>query len=294
MRHTQRSKDSGFTLVELVVVMVVMSIIVGFFGALLSINYRESIKARAVAKVNRDIYNALDAIEADVRSAIKFKASSNDGYDTFANDDYGKGNVYSPSTPYTWTYTSTGSDSNLILMQHATTAGKEAKSREVVRIRTPAYNCTNLKQLQPSYKRIIIYFVRNNSLYRRTLYNKLISFHGGVSVPSSMYFCLDADDSGRLIAYTNNTMPPDSNLLINTIYINMGAYTDTKLADNVISFHVNYYKDGSIVPHLYDIPNSTSSMLDEATNINVTIGIEPPKNKDASSTQTLNVYKVNN
>ena len=149
MRHTQRFRESGFTIAELAMVMVIIAMIVGVFSQMLiSANQSASI-SKARVDINRSLHNSMDAIETDVRQTSRFKVSGYDGYDTFAKERSFSG------ASQVWTY----NRNTLILLQYATTMGRGSDTREIVYLRTPSFDCTANKTQQPKYKKIVIYFL---------------------------------------------------------------------------------------------------------------------------------------
>ena len=157
MRHMWRSSESGFTVVELALVMVIIAMIVGVFSQMLiSANQSASI-SKAKVEISRNMHNSMDAIETDVRQASRFKVSSYDGEDTFATDKN-----FPSATPREWRYRSNPYSSSaitdpeknsLILLQYATNMGRGADSREIVYLRTPKFDCNANKTQQPTYKK---------------------------------------------------------------------------------------------------------------------------------------------
>lgn len=109
MRHMWRSSESGFTVVELALVMVIVAMVVGVFSQMLiSANQSASI-SKAKVEISRNMHNSMDAIETDVRQASRFKVSSYDGEDTFATDKN-----FPSAVPREWRYRSNPYSSSAI------------------------------------------------------------------------------------------------------------------------------------------------------------------------------------
>ena len=281
MRHTQRFRESGFTIAELATVMVIIAMIVGVFSQMLiSANQSASI-SKARVDINRSLHDSMDAIETDVRQTLRFKVSSRDGEDTFATDKF-----FTGATPREWRYrsnpTSTGAvhdpeKNSLILLQYATTMGRGSNTREIVYLRTPRFDCAANKTQQPKYKKIVIYFVNYRRLFRRTVYNDLIDTYGNpYTGDPANYFCMNSTDAinfrGRIAR---------------------SVYQESILATGVSEFKINYYDGKTLISKNSDAPDSDKKALDGADNVEVTLTIQSPS-KQVSDSQTLMIRKINN
>ena len=283
MRHMWRSNEGGFTVVELAMVMVIIAMVVGVFShMLISANQSASI-SKAKVEISRNMHNSMDAIETDVRQASRFKVSSRDGEDTFATDKN-----FAGSTPREWGYRSNPYSSSaitdpeknsLILLQYATNMGRGADSREIVYLRTPKFDCNANKTQQPKYKKIVIYFLKNGELHRRTIYNDLVDFSSYPPVPYSGsaagYFCMNGPDADK---FKDRAMK---------------LREDSILATGVSEFKINYYDGKTLISKNSDAPDSDKKALDGADNVEVTLTIQSPS-KQVSDSQTLMIRKINN
>ena len=266
MRHTQRFRESGFTVAELAMVMVIIAMIVGVFSQMLiSANQSASI-SKARVDVNRSLHNSMDAIETDVRQTSRFKVSGYDGYDTFAKDRSFSG------ASQVWTY----NRNTLILLQYATTMGRGSDTREIVYLRTPRFDCAANKTQQPKYKKIVIYFLKDGQLHRRTVYNDLIDTYGNpyTGAPAN-YFCMNSTDANKFKSRA------------------MKVHQDSILATGVSEFKVDYYEGDILVADQYSAPATSLRVLDAANGIKVTLKIQSPSGQ-VSDSQTLMIRKINN
>ena len=279
MRHTQRFRESGFTVAELAMVMVIIAMIVGVFSQMLiSANQSASI-SKARVDINRSLHNSMDAIETDVRQTLRFKVSSRDWEDTLATD-----RNFTGATPREWRYRSNPYSSgavhdpeknSLILLQYATTMGRGSNTREIVYLRTPRFDCAANKTQQPKYKKIVIYFLEKGQLRRRTLYNDLVNTYNPYTVEPANFFCMNSIDD---IKFKSRTV---------------SIYRDTILATGVSEFKINYYDGNTLISKNSDPGNSDKSFLNAADSVEITLTIQSPS-KQVSDSQTLTIRKINN
>lgn len=264
MRHMRHFSEDGFTIVELTVVMVIIAMVVGVFSQMLiSANQSASI-SRARVDINRSLHNAMDAIETDVRQALRFKVSTYDGYDTFAKDSWYPGGVrrYNKKT--------------LILLQHATNVSSGSDSREIVYLKTPGFDCTTNKIQQPTYKRVVFYTLEYRQLMRRTVYNELIDAHGNpyTGTPAN-YFCMNDGEARRFKWRATR------------------RYEYSILATDVSEFKVDYYEGDTLLAGQDSPLSAPKNLLDAADSVKVTLKIES-KDGRISDSQTLMIRKTNN
>ncbi len=259
------------------------AMVVGVFSQMLiSANQSASI-SKAKVEISRNMHNSMDAIETDVRQASRFKVSSRDGEDTFATDKN-----FSGSTPREWGYRNNPYSSgavtdpeknSLILLQYATNMGRGADSREIVYLRTPKFDCNANKTQQPKYKKIVIYFLKNGELHRRTIYNDLVDFSSYPPAPYSGsaagYFCMNSLDANK---FKDRAMK---------------LREDSILATGVSEFKINYYDGKALISKNSDAPDSDKKALDGADSVEITLTIQSPS-KQVSDSQTLTIRKINN
>lgn len=279
MRHTQRFRESGFTIAELAMVMVIIAMIVGVFSQMLiSANQSASI-SKARVDINRSLHNSMDAIETDVRQTLRFKVSSRDWEDTLATD-----RNFTGATPREWRYRSNPYSSgavhdpeknSLILLQYATTMGRGSNTREIVYLRAPSFDCAANKTQQPKYKKIVIYFLKDGELHRRTLYNDLVGTDNPYTVEPANFFCMNSIDDIKFMLRARS------------------VYQDPILATGVSEFKINYYDGNTLISKNSDPGNSDKSFLNAADSVEITLTIQSPS-KQVSDSQTLMIRKINN
>lgn len=274
MQRTRHSRENGFTLAELAVVMVIIAMVVGVFSQMLITSNQNASTSKAMVDINRNLHNSMDAIEMDVRQAVRFKASGYDDYDTFASDKSISGITHK------WSYMDTpyvnGTKVALILLQYATTTGRGSDAREIVYLRTPRFDCAANKSQQPKYKKIVVYFLVDGQLHRRTVYNDLLDTYGHVYTGSAgNYFCMNHSEADKFKDRAMKTRQ------------------DSILATGVSEFKVEYYEGSRPVQHQYDVAKSHPKILDATDSIKVTLKLQSPS-KNVSDSQTLTIRKINN
>lgn len=168
MRHIQRTNQSsrhGFTLVEMVIVMIVIGVIFPVFSILLVNVYRDSVFAREQVLMSSDANQAFAYIEESVRSANAFLTAIPANF----YDHYGPNNTGTAGAQ-AWSYKGRGpNDRFLITKNYATTTSPQNTARTPVFIDTPDFDCATQMYYQPQLAYVTIYFLRDGTLYRRIL-----------------------------------------------------------------------------------------------------------------------------
>ncbi|HRJ06127.1 MAG TPA: hypothetical protein PK096_00985 [Candidatus Saccharibacteria bacterium] len=205
MPYTQANPRFGFTLVE---VLVISPVIILFIGAFIGLVVNLTGESLVLKEKNAVAYNsqaALDEMERTVSQATGFLASTgtltspqgkNDDTTAFTNDPASEPDV-------------------LIIRAAATTAGPFSSSRSL--IYTGAGSCD---YKNPIYQYTAIYFVKNGSLYKRTI----VVPTAACASPWQRNTCTDT-----LVAANPTVCKTD----------------DEKLLDNVTNLSVQYYSSGS-------------------------------------------------
>lgn len=169
----------GFTIIEVMVVMPIIILVIGGLISAIIVMTGDVLANREASYLQYSIQDALDRIEYDTRISAGFLATNNitiydkQGYDNnnlspFENADDTKSG---PST------------TSLILNYYATTNNPADPTRNIV-YSSGINNCNNLlKQQDPPVMLNIVYFVKNNTLWRRIVApsNYMITTDGGIS-----------------------------------------------------------------------------------------------------------------
>lgn len=257
MEHMQEKNNQGFTIIELVTSLVLISLIVIVTITALYTIANDASKQRARVNLDADTQIAAEIIERDGRIAKIFNRQLPDGY----NDYFGSSDTRSGSR-VAWNFTgipsANASQRVLIMGSSSTSTNPLSRSRQNVYIdgvdNIPCWQTSRLT-LKPRLTFYSLYFVKNNALYRRIVTDRSTST---CSVTTQ---------------YQRQTCPYPIDL---TLYSECQAY-DEKLVDNVVEFTVDYYNiEGNQDTHtlnttpLTNVYTSTDDFL-EANRAKITI-----------------------
>ena len=263
MSHTSPS-ESGFTLIELLLVIALIPLVVGsFIFTLYEVSNSSSHKAFQL-DMDDDSRQAMHSIEQDVRTATAFHSEIPASF----TDAYGPDNTGSD-----WSFAGSSSDLRVLLLTKvATTSISGNGNRTPVYIDSPTYNCTTELLLNPPLLYMVVYFVRDRTLYRRILTDTNSPTCGETmtqkqSCPGDLSDSWDASCLAR----------------------------DEVRAHNVSSFKIDYYSQRQTTPAsaVYTDPlPADMTMLDDAE---ITLGLAGDTGYRASqnSIQTLRIARLN-
>lgn len=162
---TRLRQLSGFTLVEVVIVMVIVGVIFPVFATLLVNMYHDSVVSREMVSMSTEANTALYYMDESVRNSHAFLIGVPEEFP----DAYGPHNLGTGSGQ-AWSYKGDSAKSRVLISKnYATSTNPQNSTRTPVFIYTPAFNCTTEMYYQPQLSYLAIYFVRDNTLYRRTL-----------------------------------------------------------------------------------------------------------------------------
>jgi prepilin-type N-terminal cleavage/methylation domain-containing protein len=154
----KKAEQKGFTLIEMLVVAPIVILAIGAFLTVIISMTGEVLASRASNNLSYNVQDALDHIEQDVKMSNGFLATNtvlgaSQGY----NDD---------STAFTNVGGTSGT--SLILNMVATTTNPVSANSTYVYLKNKPNDCSAPQNNVPfSYN--VIYFVKNNNLYRRTV-----------------------------------------------------------------------------------------------------------------------------
>lgn len=273
MRHTRffsrRGGESGFTIIELIVVIVILGAVFPLFIALLLNTYSETFRADDKVKMNAQVSQAVWYMEDNVRLASAYLATVPSQF----TDVYGPRNAGS-SGGEAWSYKGSGATSRVLITQsYATSANALSSSRQPVFINTPSFNCTTQMYYQPQLTFVTIYFVKDGTLYRRVLTDTSTALCAG-NTQQQKESCPPYITSGR-----------DAGCQAN----------DEVLATNVSNFTVKYFQTiqaGSDVPIDPGYSSNDPTILSAADYAEVSITTSV-KDGDVVNTVTQRMAKVN-
>ncbi len=248
MRHTL---TKGFTLVELAVVVVIAGILIPLIFGPLDDLYTSYTQGTKSIIQTADVHRALRTLKNDSAYAVTFNPTLAASSPLGANDD---------STPWDWR--GTGADNRvLILTSYATTANK---SQDGTGSRTLAFASNCSTPLTNS----LIYFVKNNTLYRRT-----------ITSPSPT--CISTP------IFQKTSCQPG------TVHASCQA-SDAIILSNVTKFSINYYLNSSSPDPIVDEYAADSYAPSTAQTIVVTVTTSTGNGKYLTeATRTLRVTRIN-
>lgn len=264
MSQINHRSNSGFTLVEVVVIAPILILTLGGFIMALVVMVGDTLASRDTNALVYDTQVAMDRIEQDVRLSVGFLSTT--------------GTLPSPQgTDGADNYNSTGAISasasdHLILSTLSTTSNPLAGERQVVYYGGPGqpYPCGANQSYNTPHKTTVIYFRQGNDLYRRTI------------VPS---YTTTAGQSNTICATTvwqqNSCTPGYTNTTL-------CKTQDSKIMDNVTSLALAYHGSPSATD------NITASNAAAATTVSITINTgKTTAGQPISNTATLRASRLN-
>lgn len=214
MQHTSRTNNQGFTISELLITIMIMTLVLTVFVASLITMINTTAEKKLQLELALRSQSAMERIEQDVRYSFLFLPTIPSGF----TDNYGKNNLGTNGVQ-SWNIAGVPAANNdrvLILKSYATTEPAGLTLRDTVYIKGKTYNCGSQMRYNDQLPYITIYFLRNGDLYRRLL------------TVGSVDTCRNESQSQR------QTCPPE----------NMSGARcqarDEKIASDVSSFSVEY------------------------------------------------------
>lgn len=215
---TSSDRERGFTLVEILVVVpiviLVVAVLIGFLVTLTG----DALVSRERAEIVYSSQDALNQIEQDIRLTKSFRSSS--------------GALPSPqgsNSNFNGTAAFTSSNNHLVMEQYATTNQPTYSNRDLVYYEGEPNPCGPQQQYNDTLETMVIYFVDNGDLRRRTIVEPDGNLCGGA---------IWQKNSCKVSAYS---------------YARCDV-ADTILATDVSQFTIQYYTraDLSIPPAIID------------------------------------------
>ncbi len=243
------NKISGFTIVELMIAIAIGSIMSAIFYNILLGSFTDTAATNKEVKATTEIKRALSIIDADTTLTTAFLTAVPAQY----SDAYGPHRLGS-SGAQAWSYSGDSANSRVLILENlSTTQNSGGSNRQPVYINSSSFNCTTSKTRQPKLTHMAIYFVYQQTLYRRLL------------IDTSQTLCPGHTQ------YQLRTCPPD--IAQGSLHASCQA-RDEVIASNVSKFRVAYYQassnpGGVLISGQYTNPSPT--LLQSATIIEVTI-----------------------
>lgn len=270
MLHIKFNKGQrGFTIVEIVIVIVILGGIFPLFISLLLNMYNDAFKLDDKVKSNSQVMQAVWYMDDNVRVASAYRADVPSQF----TDAYGPHNSGTAGAE-AWSYKGDSETSRVLITQsYATSANPLSTGRQPVFIDTVDFNCTTQMYYQPQLTYITVYFLKDGTLYRRILTDTTTALCAGNSQQQ------------------RTSCPP---------YITTGRHSscqanDEVLATNVTDFSVQYFQTTQAGMDTPIDPTYTSTdpdILVAADYASVTITTSL-KDGDVVNTVTQRMTKVN-
>ena len=208
----------GFTLVEMLIVAPIVILVIGVFVSAIVNMTGEVLSSRGANALTYSVQNALNTIDADVKTSGGYLAKN--------NIPLSNGQGYDNGTLEFHNANDTSIGAMLILNSYATTAGPLSSTRSNIYITGQPNTCiSTLVSQNTKLIMNIVYFVKNDSLWRRVIMPSTYE-SAGCNVPWQKPTCVPGYDSA--------------------IYTFCKA-NDTKLVEGISAsgFDVDYYAAGS-------------------------------------------------
>ena len=180
--------NNGFTIIEMLIVAPIVILFIGAFIAAIVGMTGDVLTTRGSNMLTYDVQDALNRIEQDVSSSVGFLATNNIPVST----PQGYDNLTAP-----FTNVSTTNGNMLILNVYATTKNPIDPDSQIVYAKNQPNSCSDPNiSVNPPVLLNIVYFVRDNTLYRRviapTFYDTV-----GCSVPWQNPSCAQGQSGGQ-------------------------------------------------------------------------------------------------
>ena len=267
---SSRQRESGLTIVELAVVVVVLGVIFPIFSALIVTAYRDVVYQDDRVKMTTEVKQALWYMDDGIRTANSFVAAVPNTF----TDPYGPHGAGTDGAE-AWSYRGDSATSRVIITQsYSTTVNALNTGRQAVFKNTSQFNCTTEMYYQPQLSYTSIYFVQNQTLYRRTLVDTTTALCPG-NAQTQKQSCPPT------IAIGSRQAPCQAN--------------DEILATKISEFSVKYYQiiqDGTSIEIDPTYSSSDPAVLATADYVVVTIGTSS-RNGAVTTSLTHRMTKVN-
>lgn len=248
------SRRLGFTLVEIMVVVPIVILVIGVLVVFLVTLTGDALMARERSSVAYTTQDALNRIEQDIRISTNFLPTS--------------GTMISPQGSNGGTAAFSSPSSQLIIQQYATNGNSFYDARNLVYYSNRPNSCGGDYQYNEVMKVMIVYFVDDGDLRRRTISTpETATCDGGfTSVGRAQY------NSCKVTRYVNDRC----------------RVQDDVLASNVTDFSITYYTAANTTVPVSSIESGTASALVNLT-ISKNAAGETIENSGAVRVTKLNV-----
>ena len=235
MLPINRAKQSGFTLIEMLIIAPIVILAIGGFVALMVNMVGEVIVTREESGLAFETQQALDRIEQDVRLSTQFLVTS--------------GTLTSPQGSDDNAAAFSNASNALLLSTLATDKNPADVSRGLIYIANQPNPCGSDQRYNRVLLTKVLYFIKNGSLWRRTVvptWNTNSAATADANTVCSAPWQVNSCSPG----YTNTTQCQTN---------------DEKIMDNITALNVQYYADAAGTTPL------TAAEATSSGSINVTI-----------------------
>lgn len=213
MPSTSGRNQRGFTLIEMLVIAPIVVLMIGALILVIVTLTGDALRGRELNSMTYNVQDTLNRIESDIYTTAGFKTSTGT-----LNSPQGSNNSTTAFTATTG-YITNNTPSNaspLILNTYATTQNPTSANRSIIYYNSPRSCSDSAVSLNDFYPVTIVYFLRDGSLWRRTIMG-----------PTNNGTCDTAWQRASCApGYTNTTICKTN---------------DEKLLDNVASIRSRYY-----------------------------------------------------
>lgn len=272
MQHINFSHkhERGLTIVELTIVLVIMGLLMPILFVFLVNSYKDSFVFDAKVKSTAEIKQALWYMEDNVRVSSAFMTNVNSPFtDAYGPNDSGS------SGGQAWSYKGQSASSRVLITKNYSTSGSTLDvTRQPVYINTPEFDCGAQIYYQPQLSYVSIYFLKNSTLYKRVLNDRVTAVCPG-NIQRQKQSC------PPYIAQASRHSSCQAN--------------DEVLATNVSNFNVGYFQISQAGTSTQVDPNYTSTNPDilSTSDYAVVTITTSTRNGTQSNTLSQRMTKVN-
>lgn len=273
-----QNKHQGFTIVEVLVIAPIVILALGAFIAVMVNMTAEVLKTQSENSMVQNTQDALDTIEQDVKLSGQFLAANELTAHSPQGFADGQGPANSDSNVNSFTNVTSGNTRSKMLILRTFTTDKNPidGTRQPVYTDQPSASCDQ-KTINKLFSSNTIYFVKNNILWKRTIIQQ---------------------GSGRPnLCNTPWQQPSCSSTVAKGTYCKVN---DTRLANNVSDFTVDYFVNSGDTTPIADAVDTTKTntqrndALANASAVRVTIATSTTvAGREVSNSASLRATKLN-
>lgn len=265
-----RSSSRGATFVEILITLTLIPIVTATIVTIIFTALNDARRVSLQGTYDSKVQAATNRLERDVRMATEFRTTTSSPF----TDPYGP-NYTTPGLPWA-IHGNSSTDRVLIIEAPAMTVGKIKPGAPDALI--PAYhknnpsNCGSQKTGNNIFTHLAIYFVYNNTLYKRYLINP------------------DGNVNSKACDTPMTTKQSCPREIEASWHVRCGAY-DEIVATDVSEFTVEYYRNQTATPlNVYATPSLVSSA--DIVKVTLKLTARPDNTAPVSSTLSFKIAKA--